>query len=450
MATKLEDLNHIKEVSAEGYVVYVLDKGEVIDSEAEAMLQALHSRSTGGFESHLEILKEKGVRDFMSRFYVGYGHKSIGDCGSITIFIENVSMLCAKVIQDTKLYNGQEASTRYIDFSKQDFIDPSNSVLGKKILEEQRSFYLKAVERVKQHYKRQFQKEEGQNDVVYEKAINAATFDACRSFLPAGASTNLAWHTNLRQVADRIIILRNHPLKEIREVAKLIEVAVTKKYPNSFSAKKYEETENFTKEVMKNYYFHKKILQEVKLVSSSISKEEIENLKPILNARPNEKTEIPSSFVDNLGTLRFNFCLDFGSFRDIQRHRAVFQKMPLLTLELGFSDWYFKQIPQDFLEETKNYLESLEKKIESLNLIKEEKQYFIPMGYLISNDLLGTLSSLIYLVELRTTIHVHQTLRVVAKQLGEILEEEFKLKLFLDKTDKKFDLKRGEQDIVQK
>jgi hypothetical protein len=30
-------------------------------------------------------------------------------------------MLGAKAIQDSKLYNGQEASTRYVDFSKQKF-----------------------------------------------------------------------------------------------------------------------------------------------------------------------------------------------------------------------------------------------------------------------------------------------------------------------------------------
>jgi len=72
----------------------------------------------------LEVLAEKGADNFMSKFYVGYGHKSIGDCGSITLFIEGVSMLGAKAIQDTKLYNGQEASTRYIDFSKQPILNP--------------------------------------------------------------------------------------------------------------------------------------------------------------------------------------------------------------------------------------------------------------------------------------------------------------------------------------
>ena len=84
--------------------VIVLDTGAVIDAEATAMLQALHSRSTGGLRSHLKVLEKKGADNFMQSFYVGYGHKSIGDCGTTTVFIESVSMLAAKAIQDNPLY----------------------------------------------------------------------------------------------------------------------------------------------------------------------------------------------------------------------------------------------------------------------------------------------------------------------------------------------------------
>jgi thymidylate synthase ThyX len=51
----------------------------------------------------------------METFYVGYGHASIADCGSTTIFIEGISILADKAIQDWQLYSGQETSTRYID-----------------------------------------------------------------------------------------------------------------------------------------------------------------------------------------------------------------------------------------------------------------------------------------------------------------------------------------------
>jgi thymidylate synthase ThyX len=118
---------HHHHTSPSGINIFILDTDSRINAEAEAMLQALHSRSTGGLLEHLKVLEKKGAANFMSQFYVGYGHKSIGDCGSITIFVEGCSMLAAKAIQDSKLYNGQEASTRYIDFSQQPMINPLGS-----------------------------------------------------------------------------------------------------------------------------------------------------------------------------------------------------------------------------------------------------------------------------------------------------------------------------------
>ena len=134
MAKDIESLRHAEKELPGGGKVLVLNTGPVISQEAEAMLQALHSRSIGGIKAHLEILRKKGADKFMETFYVGYGHKSIGDCGTCTIFIEGVSMLAAKAIQDWSLYSGQEASTRYIDFAKQPFVDPTGSKESNDIL----------------------------------------------------------------------------------------------------------------------------------------------------------------------------------------------------------------------------------------------------------------------------------------------------------------------------
>ena len=96
----IESLKHtVKELNGGGMVM-ILDTGAVIGPESQAMIQALHSRSTGGVKHHLEILAKKGAENFMANFYVGYGHKSIGDCGTITLFIEGISMLAAKAIQE--------------------------------------------------------------------------------------------------------------------------------------------------------------------------------------------------------------------------------------------------------------------------------------------------------------------------------------------------------------
>src|SRR6266567_3882213 len=151
---------HATRELSSGGLVLALNTEAKIDAQAEAMLQALHSRSIGGIKSHLKILEEKGAENFMEKFYVGYGHKSIGDCGSVTVFVENLSLLGAKAIQDWRLYSGQEASTRYVDFSKQKFLDPTGTKEGEEILENWRKFYLEAQTPVQEHLKKQFPRKE--------------------------------------------------------------------------------------------------------------------------------------------------------------------------------------------------------------------------------------------------------------------------------------------------
>ena len=95
--------------------------------EDTAMLQALYSRSPESVAKHVEKVRQTGSGKFMETFYVGYGHSSIADCGSTTLFIEGLSILADKALQDWPLYCGQETSTRYVDMAKQPIIDPLNT-----------------------------------------------------------------------------------------------------------------------------------------------------------------------------------------------------------------------------------------------------------------------------------------------------------------------------------
>ncbi|MGH7249841.1 MAG: FAD-dependent thymidylate synthase, partial [Minisyncoccia bacterium] len=318
--TNVENLKHSQVDISGGGKVIILDTGSVIGAEASAMLQALHSRSIGGLESHLKILSEKGPDNFMKNFYVGYGHKSIGDCGTASIFVEGVSMLVAKAIQDWPLYSGQESSTRYIDFQIQPFKNPAGTKEGEDILESYRKFYIEALEVTKSYLKTLFPMNEGEKETIYNKAIAARAFDILRGFLPSGSTTNLAWTTNLRQAADKIMLLRQHPLEEVRNAGDAIEKALQMAYPNSFGHKRYEETEKYNALWMKeDYYYHNKNSPAFELTSNSINT----NLLPkeILEKRP-PKTELPKHLAE-AGTVQFEFLLDFGSFRDLQRHRSV-------------------------------------------------------------------------------------------------------------------------------
>lgn len=448
----INSLKHTKKNLSSGGIVLILNTGAVIGPESEAMLQALHSRSIGGINSHLEVLAKRGSENFMANFYVGYGHKSIGDCGTITLFIEGVSMLAAKAIQDWPLYSGQEASTRYIDFANQLFIDPLKTNKSKEILEKWRNFYMQGLEILNKDLLQRFPRGENEDEKIYTKAIKARAFDIMRSFLPSGAATNLAWHTNLRQAADHIMRLRHHPLAEVIEIAEKIEEVLLEAHSSSFGHKRYDSTEEFNKNWMaSNYYFNANDYPEFSMSRNSVDTQLLQKFKGAMSTRP-AKTEVPKEIAE-CGQVQFEFLLDFGSFRDIQRHRAVSQRMPLVTTEHGFEEWYLNELPKEFATEAINILEEQKSAAEKLYISKEDAQYYIPMGYKLPNKVTGSLNSLVYLVELRTTRFVHPTLRFRARQMAESLKKEFGkfgLAIHLDADPDRFDVKRGEHDIVIK
>lgn len=448
----IETLNHTTATLSGGGKIVILDPGAVLSAEAMAMLQALHSRSVGGVNEHLKVLAEKGPEKFMSLYYVGYGHKSIGDCGTAVVFIEGVSMLAAKAIQDYKLYNGQEASTRYIDFAAQPFINPLGSDAGITHLETWRTFYLKAVAEMKLALLDRYPMQEGEKEATYHKAIAARAFDITRGFLPAGASTNLAWTGTLRQFADRVQQLRHHPLPEVCDIADTLEDALIGAYPNSFSneKKRYPATEEYIAQTMKHYYYHDAETPDIELVRDSVDRAGLTPYQTLLQNRP-PKAELPK-WLGTYGEAVFAFTLDFGSFRDIQRHRAVTQRMPLLTSGLGFNEWYLSELTDELRSEAETLIATQKAASDTLTDDVALRQYYLPMGYNISNYLSGDLPALVYLVEIRATSLVHPTLAMRAGEMANLLLSaygETGLVLHLDPDPGRFNIKRGEHDIVK-
>ncbi len=451
--TNTKTLNHHRSSLSHGGKIVVLDPGAVLTAEATAMLQALHSRSTEGIDSHLAVLAERGPEKFMSTYYVGYGHKSIGDCGTAVVFIEGVSMLAAKAIQDSKLYNGQESSTRYIDFAAQPFLNPVGSTDGAELLENWRTFYLKAVTTMKKVLPLRYPMGSDEKETTYTKAIAARAFDICRGFLPAGASTNLAWSGTLRQFADRVQQLRHHPLSEVREIANVLEDALIATYPNSFNQekKRYEATEAYIEMAMRQYYYHDSATPEIALLRDGVDHKALDVYRDLFVQRP-AKTELPK-WLGAYGEAALAFTLDFGSFRDIQRHRAVTQRMPLLTSDIGFHPWYLEELTEELRTEA---IARIEAEREAANHITDDvtvRQYYLPMGYLISNYLAGDLPALVYLIELRATSVVHTTLATRASEMADLLRTTYSdigLTLHIDSNLGRFNVKRGEHDIVKK
>lgn len=424
--------------------VYVFDE---FHPEDNAMLQALYSRSPRGVMEHVEKVRKADSGTFMEKFYVGYGHLSIADCGSTTIFVEYVSMFVAKAIQDWALYSGQEASTRYLDYSKQPILNPAGTQQGEAIQQRWIDFYNQARERLTPHLKSKFPLQAGENEAVYDKAIAARGFDVLRGFLPAGSTTFLSWHTNLRQAHEKLALLEHHPLREVCELAVQIRAALQQKYKNSFSHPKFPEQEAYyDKWVTQNSYWNPPSHPDFEF-SHNLRLGGLSEHSDLLASRP-LKTGLPP-FLSMYGQCTFRFQLDFGSFRDLQRHRNGVCLMPLLTTRFGFYPWYLDELPADLRAEAEQLLAEQERAIATLPVDELTRQYYIPMGYTIPATVTYALPASVYVAELRSNKTVHPTLRRRAQQMGLALREAVPgLTMHLDLDPDNWDIRRGTQDIT--
>ena len=419
--------------------------------ETIAMMQALYSRSSESVEKHKDKVLQTGSDKFMNSYYVGYGHSSIGDCGNTAIFFEGLSILATKAIQDNQKFNGQETSSRYIDFSKQKIYNPlEGNSLAEEILNDWIKLYVEVFDYMKNKLSINFPLKEGEDINIWKKAINARAFDVARGFLPAGITTQTSWYTSLRDAYEKLYELKFHPLDEVKNIADRTLEDLKQKYPSSFSHKENKDLDSYNIELSEfnnysDYYFNKEF-------NCEFTKTYKEDLNyNILSDRP-KFSKIPK-FYSRVGLFEVDFILDYGSFRDIQRHRKGVCEIPILDNTNSFNEWYVREI--DYDKELSNLLSDQYGKIAhlytSVNISKYDLQYFIPLGNNVHCKLTYDLPQMVYVSELRSNLSVHPTLRKVAHKMADFLEKEFpEIKLYVDRREDEFNINRGKQDIVSK
>ena len=479
-----------------------------LTAEDIAMVQATYSRSAAGAETHLTKLldaRREAVREallrhtragdreapneaiddvlevltgaatsaragrFMAEHFVGYNHKSIGDCGTTTLFIEGVSLLAAKALQNTPLYSGQETSTRYLDMGARAIADPVGDHASEAALYELMTFYRKARPRVVDHVNKTFPIRDGEDLGVYEKAVLARTFDILRGFLPAGVTTQLSWHVNLRQAGDHLAMLFYHPLAEVRAIARMIYELLTERYPSSagsigkpgVSGIVTDAGEAWRRKVAEKYSYQRvrngvsadfaDLLRDEVDFGSTIHNSELDEYADILADRP--PGAVLPHFLADLGQMTFQFVLDFGSWRDLQRHRNGVCRAAPLTMSLGFEPWYLDALPDDLQAHAQHVLLEHSQVVLGGRSLKplSEMQYVLPIGYRVATSVTYGLPAALYVIELRSKKFVHPTLRKRIQAMAECLAAAHpRVTMHVDRDLNDWDVRRGKQDITRR
>jgi hypothetical protein len=171
--------------------------------------------------------------------------------------------------------------------------------------------------------------------------------------------------------------------------------------------------------------------------------------KELLSNRP-QKTELFSKLA-KFGLIIFDFPLDYGSFRDLQRHRNGICEMPLLSTRHGFAEWYLDQLTPSLKTEAGKLIQT---QIELINALPGDdslKQYFIALGFNVPCQVAYSLPQTIYVAELRSSQTVHPTLRKIAQKMALYIKEIIPTcTIHADMNEDEWNIKRGTQDIVKK
>jgi thymidylate synthase ThyX len=209
--------------------VYTLDG---LPAEVVAVAFAKTSRVPDSFDDIARELTEADSSRFHEKWVVGYGHSSVAEHAVLSLALENVSILAAKVIEENRLSSFTEKSTRYQVMDPENYYTPevfSEGHLGR--------VYRETVARLYEAYARLLPAAERHCEEKYgcaecrEKGLNPAgkTCDTVRGLLPAAAKTNLGWTVNGRELRHALVKMTSSPLSEMRDVAAaLLEVAKAK------------------------------------------------------------------------------------------------------------------------------------------------------------------------------------------------------------------------------
>lgn len=424
------------------------------DPEASAMIQAFYSRSHKPIEERLASLGEdlSSIKESLAKYYIQYGHSSIGDLGDVTVFIENVSLLAAKLIQNFPLYNGQESSTRYIDFTKQSWTEDLEKPELSSVIPDWLDFVSYLSPKIEEYFTEinfnNFTPSSKDEEDTLRRAIKAKTFDIVRGFLPCGLHTQLSLKTSLRKAQEHMNCIRHINVdgsNEVKDLAELILNKLRAKFPSSFYSKDDPRNElsnnrhnyvNFMiNDYSSNFY---RLYGNTKL--TFVPGEDFS-----IPLHRNKKDPIPL-LLDMLGDVYFEVLIDVGCWRDLQRHRRILSPMPYFgvnsTENFEIHSWYINSLPDYLQEETLKFCCSQFTKInEAYQATNFKSQYYLPLGTAIVSKHKAPLSALIYMLELRSKLGVHPLLRNLVHDLYHKLKLNFEVHNWVNHPDIYMDLR---------
>lgn len=431
--------------------IYVLEN---LAPEVRAVTFAKCSRSSKSFRDIAHDLTAESSAQFHEKWVVGYGHSSVAEHAILSIALENVSILATKVIEDCRLASYTEKSTRYQVFDREKYYKPQKLMSSKfgKLYEDTANFlfdtYVELTPKFIEYFKKKIPIASGINPKVYETICKAKACDVVRYLLPTATLTNLGMTVNARVLEYAISKFLSYPFDEIKEIGQEIKQMSLKVTPTLIKYANYNEYLAKTpvildklskrlvdfKEINKTkdvalvdwdrdaenklvasllYRFSKcpyrQIMEKVKTMSK---KKKIEIIDAALKNRSSHDRPL-REFEHVYYT--FDILVDYGAFRDIQRHRMCTQTNQDINCDLGYS------MPQEFseLKLERKFKECMERATSTFRKIyskfPKSAQYIVPLAFKKRVLITWNLRELHHFIPLRSGPMGHISYRRIAQ-----------------------------------
>jgi len=412
----------------------------------------------------LALAREK-ARQFHEKWVVGYGHASVAEHAVAHVAVEDVSILVSKAIEDHRLASYTEKSTRYVVFERGRFYRPGEDELPDPAL---RTCYLAVVDDLFSTYEslvpELIERIEARADRAayrteagFRAACRAQACDLLRYLLPAATHTNLGITANARTLERMISKLRSHPLAEARAVGAAIQREAQQIIPtliryadrNPYLEETYGALADLARELLPAAaespesaapcvrlvrYPEDAEAHLAAAILYSFTHLPWEVLRERVAAMPRDRIErIVREALDRRGphdpplrcfehlTYTYEIFIDYGAYRDIQRHRMCTQTDQLLTtrhgylLPPGLADYGLVEPVAAALERAADGYERLARVDPYL------AQYVVPLAYRKRLLVTWNLREIHHFVALRSSRQGHPSYRRVALAVWEEL-----------------------------
>lgn len=425
--------------------------------EVIAVAFAKTSRSPEPFDQIATELTESKSSQFHEKWVVGYGHASVAEHAILSLAVENVSILAAKAIEDNRLASYTEKSTRYQIYDPDHVYRPavfqSHPELNRQfedLIRELTTTYIAWSDKAVEHLRSVDPCPADKSPKMWETRLRAKACDAIRYLLPTATLTNLGWTINARALAHAIRKLTGSPLGELQEIGAEIKASALEKVPTLLKYAdpdfaryaganrvvaalndKIPPVERIRHEtgpdVRLVHYDHdglRRLACGVAYANQHTDWLQLEEAS--VGWTEEEMLGIVKCSVDELGQFdamprafeHLNYTIeitvDYGAWRDIQRHRIGTQSAQELTPELG---WTTPQLIKD-LGLKSDFERLIEKSARVHDALKpvfpNEAVYALMLAFRKRTLFEWNLRQVCHFVKLRGSSKGHDAYRVVA------------------------------------